>query len=328
MSLFRVLRSKTTRQFWVAALLAGLSLTGADAKDMAREPEKPPGETIIVHGITPEVVRSEVEKILYAPWYHQLARWDSAFCPVVVGIPDPFRKVVLEHLTRTARAVIPGLPAQCSNTTVFVLFTGNGTAAFDKIVERDPSLGNGYGSIGINRDDVVPPHKEDIEALRKDRPVRWYRSTATDPAAAVTATSATSGKGGGRSVSINGPVDESYGGTSFELSKPTQVRTTSTILIVDLPLASGPTWGQLADYIAFAVLAGPKLGDDFSERSIMSLYDAGHFQKTAPSGLTSFDKAMLHALYQADPAQAASAEQGEIAQVMVRDLSQSTQSSP
>ncbi|TWB11239.1 hypothetical protein FBZ86_101266 [Gluconacetobacter diazotrophicus] len=53
----------------------------------------------------------------------------------------------------------------------------------------------------------------------------------------------------------------------------------------------------------------------------MSLFNDSHFQKTAPSRLTSFDRALLHALYAADPAQGANAEQGEIAYMVVDDLS-------
>jgi hypothetical protein len=312
MALFHSLRSKAARQFWLAGLMGALALASADAKDLTKEAEGSQGETITVHGIPQEVIRSEIEKMVYAPWYGQLARWDSTFCPLVAGLPERFQDMVLEHLTRTAHAVIPDLPAHCDTKTVFVLFADNGTAAFDEIVAQDPLLGHGDNSGGISRGDLVPPHKEDIEELRKDRPVRWYRSTTTAHASDVT---------------VNGGRTESRG-SSYWMSKPTQVRTTSTIVIVDLPLATGATWGQLADYVAFVVLAGPKMGDDFSERSIMGLFDEQHFQKTAPAGLTAFDAAMLHGLYEADPAQAAHDEQGEITQIMLHDLSHSTQAAP
>jgi len=91
-------------------------------------------------------------------------------------------------------------------------------------------------------------------------------------------------------------------------------------MIVDLPMSSGSTWGQLADYIAFAALTSPELGDAFDKDSIMSLYNHDRFQNTAPSDVTAFDLATLHALYDADADVAAHDEQAEIAHAVTSAL--------
>lgn len=299
-------------RLWLAGVLAALALSDARAREPGRDERlASSAETVTVQALSPEVIRPEVETLLYKHWSSQINRWDTAFCPLVAGLPEPFQSVVLDHLTRAAHAVIPDLPEHCDTKTVVVLFTDNGSEAFDRILARNPSLGSGYDSRGFAREDLVPPDKRDIAALRQDRPVRWYRSIVTDPAPGVIV---------GWNGWLQRPILLSYGGGSW-LRKETQARTSSTIVIVDLPLAAGPTWRQLADYVAFVVLADSRIGDNFTERSIMSLYNDGHFQNAAPAGLTAFDMALLRALYKADPAQDAHDAQGEITQAITHDLS-------
>jgi len=268
-------------------------------------------ETIVVHGVEQKAVRGEVDKMIAAPWYAQLARWGDSVCPTVAGLPEPYRSVVLDHLQRAARAVIPDLSASCPHPNVMVLFTDDGTAAFNEILAKVPMFGNTGAAVPLVTTEIEPPSSSEIAELRRNRPVRWYRNTVIEPAPGV--------------VTVWSPrfnryvADDRMKISSFE--KSTQARVNSVTVIVDVPLASGATIGQLADYIAFVVLGGPKLGDTFNPVSIMSLYDSDRFNRAAPATLSRFDMAMLHALFVADPARDAHDEQAEISLIVHENLS-------
>ncbi|MBB2155553.1 hypothetical protein HLH33_04395 [Gluconacetobacter diazotrophicus] len=318
-----VRRTATRRSFRVglqriaaAGAFAAVSLSCAHAADLPGPAGNPAHETIVVNGMSRDEVRQEVDKMVYAPWYRQVVRWDSSFCPLVSGLPERFRSFVVDRLNKAAESVIPGISKHCDTANVIVLFADNGTDAFNAIIARAPMLGSEQPPRGIGRHISIPPEIAAAD-LRKNLPVRWYRSNLRVPApGAMDAFVPGIGEHNEQGV----PEFESYSGGDW-IKKTTQSETGSTIVIVDLPLASGSTWGQLADYISFVVLSGPRLGEIFDQNSIMSLFNDSHFQKTAPSRLTSFDRALLHALYAADPAQGANAEQGEIAYMVVDDLS-------
>ena len=295
------------RLLLAGVLLACLMPTPAA---IAAPPDPAVEESIVVRGMTQRALRDEVDKMIAAPWDHQLARWGSTFCPDVEGLPAPYHDVVMEHVERAAHAAISDLSTTCEKANVFILFADDGSAAFDQILARSPDLGNHVPLVAINTGDFASPYADDIAELRTPRPVRWYRSTITDAAPGAVAIWSPRFH---RIVAIrNIKVSQ------FELN--TQARTSSVILIVDTNLATGARLGQLADYIAFIVLAGPKLGDDFDPISIMSLFDGNRFNPAAPPGLTRFDTTLLHALYEADPARQAHDEQAEISLIMHHDL--------
>ncbi|MBO1359462.1 hypothetical protein J2D73_06580 [Acetobacter sacchari] len=263
-----------------------------------------PDETVTVYGLSPKIVLHEIRKMASGQWDAQLARWDSAFCPGVLGLDEPFQGIVLKHLDRAARAVIPGLPATCKTKNAFIVFSENGSAMFDAIDKGLPTLGNGYDSSNVSKQDFEPPDRRIVAQLRQDRPVRWYRSTSVQY--------------------FNGAWGDASAQSAKFDEKGTLLRTTFSIVIVDRNLASGASWGQLADYVAFVVLAAPALGENFNQNSIMSLYDEGRFQSTAPSLMTPLDDAVLRALYAANPAQDAHAEQTQIAASVSNDVTLQT----
>lgn len=259
-----------------------------------------PDTTVTVYGLSPKIVLHEIRKMASGQWDAQLPRWDSAFCPGVLGLEEPFQGIVLKHLDRAARAVIPELPATCKTKNAFIIFSENGSAMFDAIDKGVPTLGDGYDSSHVSKQDFEPPDRRIVAQLRQDRPVRWYRSTSLQ-------------------YSNGAWGDASAQAAKFD-NKGTLLRTTFSIVIVDQNLAAGASWGQLADYVAFVVLATPALGENFNQNSIMSLYDEGRFQSKAPSLMTPLDDAVLRALYAADPAQDAHAEQTQIAASVSNDV--------
>ncbi|WP_367160475.1 hypothetical protein ABUE34_03290 [Kozakia baliensis] len=263
--------------------------------------------TINVHGLSEEEIRHSVEQLTATPWYKQLSRWDTSLCPLIVGLPEPFKGIVFDHIQRTATMVMGTRPKHCTKNNAIIAVTQDGTQTFDEIYKRMPALGQGFDSLGYFKSDQTTPDKYDVSLLREPRPVRWYRGVTTDLADGVV----------GRMINLsNGrrvASIVSYGDRGILTQKDTISRTSSLILIVDLPRAAGPTWGQLADYIAFVTLASPGLGETFSRTSIMSLFNGGHFQSTAPTRLTNFDIAMLKSLYKADNDVEAHDEQAQIA---------------
>jgi len=284
----------------LVASLAWASLPNASA-------DTDTSETIIVHGITPKAIRGEVDKMVAAPWYQQLARWGNTFCPTVVGLPEPYREVVVDHLQKAARAMIPDLSTSCAENNVFVLFTNDGTEAFNRILAKAPMLGKTVDPVSMDYSSSSPS-KGEVAELRQDRPVRWFRKTVNETAPGVF-------------LRPRSPVSKK---TVFDrtmanpMDKDTQARVNSVTVIVDVERASGATLGQLSDYIAFVALADPEVGDSFSPVSIMSLYNNDKFNAAAPGTMTRFDGWLLHALFDANPARDAHDEQAEIS-TLVRE---------
>lgn len=275
---------------------------------------RPKNENIVVHGISTKAVRHLVEAMVSSPsWDHQLARWDSKLCPLVAGAPELFKGVVLSHLYSNAQIVLHGLSKDCGIKNVIIFFSENGQQSFNEILNKYPSLIKGYNSIGLNRDDYEELSRSEIEALQADRPVRWYRSTSTEPA---------SGTIVGKDP-LSGKLTTSSIDGGSRILQHTQARTTSVIVIIDITEASGATWKQLADYISFVVLAGPKLGENFNAISIMSLYNNRTFQKTAPPAMMPFDSAIIQALYESETAVQSHDEQLEITQSVISRLGSS-----
>lgn len=301
-----------------ALLLAILTCSTAHAASNAHMtpagPSNPSGETITVHGVSPDSVRHAVEQVTTAPWYEQVSRWGAPPCPVVSGLPEPFYSIVIGHINRLSRLAFKGQEADCSKQNLLIFFTQNGTQTFNTVLHDDPFLGRGTDSSGLTRDDYALPDESDIRQLREDRPVRWYRAISTDPADGVIAILSRGSQASGPAKVLSDSIRGVFG------HKRTQLRATYLIMIVDLPRSAGPTWGQLADYIAFASLTSPKLGDVFYKGSIMSLYNQDRFQQGAPRQLTSFDLATLQALYGADADLAAHDEQAEITHEVTSEI--------
>ena len=127
------------RLLLAGVLLACLMPTPAA---IAAPPDPAVEESIVVRGMTQRALRDEVDKMIAAPWDHQLARWGSTFCPDVEGLPAPYHDVVMEHVERAAHAAISDLSTTCEKANVFILFADDGSAAFDQILARSPDLGN------------------------------------------------------------------------------------------------------------------------------------------------------------------------------------------
>lgn len=281
--------SRTLLMLSLVASLAWASLPIASA-------ETGTSETVIVHGITPKAIRGEVDKMVAAPWYGQLARWGDTFCPTVVGIPEPYRKVVLDHLQRAARVMIPDLSISCAQSNVLVLFTDDGTEAFNQILAKAPMLGKTVDPVSIDYSSFSPS-KGELAELRQDRPVRWFRKTVIEAAPGV----------------LWLPQFRRFYRLIIDsFDKDTQARVNSVTIIVDVERASGARLDQLSDYIAFVALGDPELGGNFSPVSIMSVYNNDKFNAAAPSRMTRFDESVLHALFDANPARDADDEQAEI----------------
>lgn len=275
----------------------------------------PTGNTITVHGMSEDEVRRSVEQLTATPWYEQLSRWQSPVCPIVFGLPARYEKVVLTHVQRAIASIQHTKPHDCDTHNVYIAFSQNGTTLFNEIYRQRPSLGQGANSIGIGMSDKRLPGPTVVKELRKDRPVRWYRGVVTDPAPGNMPSLLPGTQG--RTMLTN------IGSGPTLLGKNTVMHASSLIIIVDLPLSAGATWGQLGDYIAFVTLASPGMDTtSFSSTSIMSLYNGGHFQSSAPTALTAFDTAMLSSLYNALDAQNAHDEQAEIAHDVVQVLAQ------
>ncbi|MGI4747210.1 MAG: hypothetical protein ACRYGI_09145 [Janthinobacterium lividum] len=294
----------------LAASLAWVSLPTASA-------ETDSNETIIVHGITPKAIRGEVDKMVAAPWYQQLARWGNTFCPTVEGLPEPYREVVVDHLQKAARAMIPDLSTSCAQSNVFVLFTDDGTEAFNRILAQAPLLGKTVDPLSAG-DSSSSPSKGEIAELRQDRPVRWFRKTVNETAPGVILR-----------LWAWAPHRPAFDRTMVSpMDKDTQARVNSLTVIVDAKRASGAKLGQLSDYIAFVALGDPELGVSFSPISIMSLYNNDTFNAAAPSSMTRFDGWLLHALFEANPARDAHVEQAEISALVHERLANQNTASP
>jgi hypothetical protein len=270
-----------------ASLALGLLCAAAAARGQA--PSAPALGTITVEARRQldEQVSHFVAGVVAHHGNDSLARWDVPICPLVGGLPREHGEFILGRISEIAAAVHAPLAGAKCRANLYVVATAQPDLLLKKWWHRDPNLydtGNGMGYVNA--------------FLRSTRAIRgWYNAEllASD-GGAVTPDSLV--------AALSGTALETMQVPAIQISTATRLRysalkgLSSVIIVVDTNRARGVTFGQLADYIAMVGLAEIRVDSDPRDApSILGLFQPSG---PRPSGMTSWDEALLKALYATD----------------------------
>ena len=214
----------------------------------------------------------------------QVARWIDPICPRVLELEPEYAKIITDQIRSLAQqSNAPVAGADC-RPNIIVSFTSDGAGLARRLHQRAPTVLN-----------EVP--SEDLKALLSGpAPVRWWYRTKILGSDGREMTSGPSvaapfgGEGGG-SLIPDKPTLNVYGSS---LVSTYGIRTiASATVIVDINAAHGVSLKSVAMYIAMVSLAEIRQRDQFSDDTVLSLFQSNAIART----LSTSDTAFLNALY-------------------------------
>ncbi len=286
--------------FLALALAAGLlSQTPGQAQDPASGPVAELGDVVVEGRRLRSVVQNFVGEVT-APATSDRgpARWNGPVCIGVVNLRAEVAQYIVDRASDVARelGLEAGEPGCAAN--VLIIAAADGQAVADGIVEERRRAFVPGGS-GMTR---TLSALEDFRT--SDAPVRWWH--------------------------VSAPVDSESGELATRLpgrdapqiavSRASRIRTDirddlfKAIIVVDISKVDSISLPQLADYCTLIALAqvDPK-ADVASFETILNV-----FIDPAITGLTSWDRDYLAALYGIEQNRLGSARGGEIVDLMMR----------
>jgi hypothetical protein len=288
--------------FLALALAAGLlAQTPGQAQDPAGGPVAELGDVVVEGRRLRSVVQSFVGEVT-APATSDRgpARWNGPVCIGVVNLRAEVAQYIVDRASDVARelGLEAGEPGCAAN--VLIIAAADGQAVADGIVEERRRAFVPGGS-GMTR---TLSALEDFRT--SDAPVRWWH--------------------------VSAPVDSESGELATRLpgrdapqiavSRASRIRTDirddlfKAIIVVDISKLESLSLPQLADYCTLIALAqvDPK-ADVASFETILNV-----FIDPAITGLTSWDRDYLAALYGIEQNRLGSARGGEIVDLMMRSV--------
>ena len=286
--------------FLALALAAGLlSQTPGQAQDPASGPVAELGDVVVEGRRLRSVVQNFVGEVAApATGDRGPARWNGPVCIGVVNLRAEVAQYIVDRASDVARelGLEAGEPGCAAN--VLIIAAADGQAVADGIVEERRRAFVPGGS-GMTR---TLSALEDFRT--SDAPVRWWH--------------------------VSAPVDSESGELATRLpgrdapqiavSRASRIRTDirddlfKAIIVVDISKVDSISLPQLADYCTLIALAqvDPK-ADVASFETILNV-----FIDPAITGLTSWDRDYLAALYGIEQNRLGSARGGEIVDLMMR----------
>ncbi len=293
-------------------LLAALAATTAHAGV-----SPPPDATLTVTGakIDRKEVRRKVTDFLrqttVVPEAGQYARRNAGYCPAVVGIDRAYVERVKAQIAAAGRAAgLPDPRPRCA-PDLTVIFTADADHLMRLIRKRRPHLLTEWSAARTG------------ELFDNGRPVRWWYAIGSSlPGGGSVGDNIASGPTG-TEAGLNGMTGTStakvYSSSLIETN--IQVDLEGTYVIVDVNKATGFALDSVASYAAMVSFAQIKGFKDFNGfPSILALFSPGLDKARAPTGLTEWDKAYLHALYSIPPNREAWIQRTRLTGEMMRAL--------
>lgn len=201
-----------------------------------------------------------------------LSRWKVPICTVAVGLAPAMADFVEQRISRIAKdAEIPIGEQDCAPNFVVVVTPDPQKLLKDWWSEDHGLFNRDRGLGGVNR------------MIRTDQPVRvWHNACNIPPLRGY--------------YEPSGQLPCNTGVTGSRLTHAAVRAIYSAIVVVDLDLIEGLTFGQVADYAAMVGLAkirpNPELG---GATTILSLFETE--ADSHPTGLTVWDRSFLKAIY-------------------------------
>ena len=231
-------------------------------------------------------VNKFVNAVLVRHWNETMLRWDVPLCPLVAGLPRQYGELVLARISQAALEAHAPLAARACKPNLYVVITNDPDQLLKKWWDRDKMM---YDT----REGIAPVYA----FLNSRRPIRvWYNNNigcggggtmSSGPATAL----------GGVGFGLPGMAPHfCTGGGSFDtlLMYGATLSITSAVVVIDDRQVKSLTFQQMADYVALVSLADVRLDPARAPpASILSVF--GHSKP--PPGLTSWDRALLYALY-------------------------------
>lgn len=293
------------------ALLGGLSLAGTQAPPPPTQLTDAP---IVVEGarLTPEQERERAVAFIrgagIAGGDTPVARWVDPVCIDVVGIGERHAQIVETRMRQIAEAAGIGLAAPDCRPNVEVRFTADSNQELQRFVTGAPR----------RLSQVTGAARERL--LAGPEPVRWWYSiglrdrynmgtNSAPPAWMNFAGRSGTGPGAGMPTGVPGTLQY---GSSMVSSQGIRALEASTV-IVDISRFERMPLDGVAAYAAMVALAEIRQSDFTSEGSILGLFARGG---AMPRALTSWDLALLRALYRLPLDRTARRHRG----ILLRDL--------
>jgi hypothetical protein len=238
-----------------------------------------------------------------------LQMWRQPICFIVAGLPRGRGEFVLERLSAAVEAAgAPLAPKNDCHPNFYVVATAHPEELL-RAWHRHDSTMYGYAA-------PMPVHA----FVDMPRPVRvWYNTYLTDTQgnpATTGAANVVAGMGSNANHATITDLQQVVGDASYlEYNAVRDFH--SVLVVVDLKRVKNLEWGQVADYIAMAGLTRVNMDADYSESdSILRLF--ANARGPLPSGLSTWDKSFLKALYHTR--QEVKGQRIEIAGHMMKDI--------
>ncbi len=272
---------------WAALALPAPAATGAEATLDPITVEAQRQRAELEHR-----VRAFVTKIVVAPSVDSLARWSAPLCPLVGGMSSADGEFVLRRISQVASEAHVPLAGEHCQPNLYVLVAADPRALLTAWSKREPALFAGMGMSRL-RDFLDTP-----------QPVRaWYEVVLQGSDGAPLSANLAGLSQSGMSTGSGGPgmagVPNNAHARGMRLSRD-ELRTLShVVVVIDAGRVAGHTLGQLADYVALVGLAEIHLNADTGTApTLLRLFSD---PQAAPPGMSDWDRAFLHSLYQVDP---------------------------
>ena len=266
------------------ALAAALVLTPQSAgQEPGTGQDSTQLEEVVVQGSLRERIRDFVNEVSAPPRRRGLARWRTRMCVGVVNLQPAHAQAMIDRIADVAveYEVRTGTPGCTPN--VVIVFTEDGAAMADAMVEAE---GGQFRYAGLRSIDRGKRALDEFRTMQA--PVRWWHVSLPVVGG--------SNMPGIRLPGGSAPVVPGEG--LVNRGRPIADILTRVFIVVDVDEVQQATFAQLSDYIAFLALAQVDPGGGTEPHdTILNLFS----DPSRAPGLTEWDQTYLAALYGAYP---------------------------
>lgn len=235
-----------------------------------------------------------------------LARMEGVVCFRVHDAPAVMSDYLLQRMAATAE--LTGLAVQEPGCVpnVDVVFTDDAGVTARSLQQQRPQLLQPFGAVPGTTQGAQPLN----DFLRLPLPIRWWQTTVQVD--------------WNGDVAMNLPRNDlvaNTANTASRLMQDMRDRLLGSLVLIDIGKLGNTSWDQLADYVAMVSLLQIDPHAQLSGYySILNLFG----NDAPPPARTSWDTAYLAALYGIDTHLYPHAQQGQLANAMLRRLQQDT----
>ncbi len=283
------------------ALLAAALLTSPQAAMAAPAPPVAASqdpvrlEDVVVDARRLDEATEEYVDLVAAPARRRgLARWKDGMCVGVVNLESGVAQYLADRVSDVAREL--GLRAHepdCHPSVLIVATTG-GAGFTEAFVAQRPRLFR-VGGAGMDRGSA---RLRDF--VGGDRPIRWWHVSMPVHRETGDRVVRLPGDVAGSGANANGPSAQEYAPAN-RISAPSRLNDQTedillrVFIVLDVDRLNGASLEQIGDYVALVAMA--QVDSDAETGGFDTILNLFDDPVTAPTGLTGWDRAYLHGLY-------------------------------